>query len=72
MVLTGDEMQQIIGLIILCSMIYGAFYAAKSSRSMYGKYDMLDCFAGAVIGFAASVITILMLSLVAALCLGAL
>ncbi len=61
-------MTQIIGLIILASMVFGAFYSAKTS----GDPDILHYFSGAVMGFVASVIMILMLSLVVALLLGAL
>ena len=72
MVLTGDEMQQIIGFIILASMIYGAIKTARQEKQMFGHASIHDYVIGALMGFVASVMMVIMLSLVAALCLGAL
>jgi len=65
-------MQQIIGLIILFSMIYGAIKTAHQEKQMFGHAGVVDYVMGAIIGFGVSVVMVLMLSLVTALCLGAL
>lgn len=65
-------MQQIIGLIILGSMIYGAIKTARQEKQMFGRAGIVDYVIGAIMGFGLSVMIIILLSLVAALCLGAL